>query len=116
MIEEGRGKEDERLRDRQWRQVIRRVLSEWGGDIFYIIAFNTYPVYINVSLMQNRQVDENRENLHSHTRCVEYMEEGGGGKEGGAYRKRCFVGWLTSLAMTSTCWRLMIFGVKYLNY
>ena len=46
-----------------------------------------------------------------------YMEEGGGVKEGGAYRKRCFVGWLTSLATTSTCWTLVVmFGVKYLNY
>ena len=116
---EGRGKArgEGRLGERQWRQVIRRVIPEWGGDIFYIIPINAYPVYIIASLMQKRQVDEDRENLHSHTRCVGYMEEGGGDKEGGAYRKRCFVGWLTSLATTSTCWTLvMMFGVKYLNY
>ena len=35
--------------------------------------------YINASLMQKRQVDEDGENIHSHTRCVGYMEEGGGG-------------------------------------
>ena len=68
--EEGRGKEGERLGARQWRQVI----PEWGGDIFYIIPINAYPVYRNASLMQKRQVDEDRENLHSHTRCVGYME------------------------------------------
>ena len=40
------------------------------------------------------------------------MEEGGRGEEGGAYSKRCFVGWLTSLATTSTRWKLvMMFGV-----
>ena len=85
--------------------------------VLYIIPINAYPVYINASLLQKRQVDEDRESLHSHTRCVGYMEEGGGGKEVGAYSKRCFVGWLTSLATTSTCWTLvMMFGVKYLNY
>ena len=115
--EEGRGKEGERLGERQWGQVIRRVILEWGSDIFYIILINAYPAYINASLMQKRQVDKDGENLHSHTRCVGYMEEGGGGKEGGAYRKRCFVGWLTSLTTTSTCWAIvMMFGVKYLNY
>ena len=88
-----RGKEGERLGERQWRQVIRWVIPGWGGDIFYIIPVNAYPVYINASLMQKTQVDEDRENLHSHTRCVGYMEEGGGSKKGCAYRKRYFF-WL----------------------
>ena len=84
----------------------------------YIIPINAYPVYMNESLMQKkkRQVNEERGNLHSHTSCVGYMEEGGGGKEGGTYRKR-FVDCLTRLATTSTCWALvMMFRVKYLNY
>ena len=101
--EEGRGKEGERLGERQWGQVIKSVIPEWGSDIFYIIPINAYPVYIHASLMPKRQVDEHKEILHSHTRCVDYMEEGGRGKEGGAYRKCCFVLWRTSLATTSTC-------------
>ena len=84
------------------------MIPDWGGDIFYIIPINAYPVYINASLMQKGQVDEDRENLHSHTRCVGYMKEGCGGKEGGAYRKRRFVGWLTDKSghdfhMLDTC-------------
>ena len=77
----GRGKECERL-GRDIRQAIRRLIPEWGGDLFYIVPVNVYPVYTNASLMQKRQVDEDRMNLHSHTRCVGYMEEEGGGKEG----------------------------------
>ena len=53
--EEGRGKEGERLGERQWGQVIRRVILEWGGYIFYIIPINAYPAYINASLMQKRR-------------------------------------------------------------
>ena len=44
--EQGRGKEGERLEERQWRQVIRSVIPEWGGDMFYIIPINAYPIYI----------------------------------------------------------------------
>ena len=40
----GRGKEGERLGERQWRQVMR-VIPEWGGDIFYIIPINAYLVF-----------------------------------------------------------------------
>ena len=60
------------------------MIPEWGGDIFHIMPINAYPVYINASLMQKRQVDEDRENLHSHKRCVEYIEGRSGVKEGGA--------------------------------
>ena len=44
---EGRGKEGERLGERQWRKAIRRVIPEWGGDIFYIIPINAnrYRLY-----------------------------------------------------------------------
>lgn len=67
--------------------------------------------------MQKRQVDEDGENLHPHTKCVVFMEEEGGGKEGEAYRVRCFIGWLTSQATTSTILTLVsMFGVKRLNY
>ena len=36
------------------------------------------------------------------------MEEGGESKEGGAYRIRCFVGWLKSLATTCTSWTIYV--------
>ena len=55
------------------------MIHDWGGDIFYIIPINAYPVYIHTSLMPKRQVDEHREVLHSHTRCMGYIEEEGDG-------------------------------------
>lgn len=62
-----------------------RMTPEQGSDMFFMIFNNTYPVSIHESLVQRRQVDEKRENLHSHTKCVRFMEEGGVGKEGGVF-------------------------------
>ena len=57
--EEGRGKEGERLGERQWRQVRRKVMPEWGGNIFYmifyIIPIYAYLVYTNDSLMEKKK-------------------------------------------------------------
>ena len=71
-----------------------RVIPERGGDIFCIIFINSYSLYVPGSIMHKRQVDEDKENLHSYTKCV-----CGGGvmKEGGGLRKVGIIEYVISL-------------------
>ena len=51
--------EGERLGERQWWQVIRRVIAKWGGDIYIykVVAFVCVCVSVCTTLLQPTPLD-----------------------------------------------------------